>query len=66
MAWNFFKKGEMLLEKTFSNDDFAELKSEFKKSIYEEYMCNQPVRDGKEICDFLNDVSEERKNEHEL
>ena len=62
MAWNFFKKGEMLLEKTFSNAQLLELKRE----IYEEYMRDQPVRDGKEICDFLNDVSEERKNEHEL
>ena len=28
---------------------------------YMDYMSNQPMRDGEEICDFLNEVNEKEE-----
>jgi len=35
--------------------------SSVKNYTYEDYMSNSPMRDGEEICSFLNDVNKKRK-----
>ncbi len=43
------------------------IKSKHKNYTYEDYMCNQPMRDGEEITKFFDEISntesEEKKNE---
>ena len=40
----------------FDTDFWNQLKCEKRSFTYVDYMSNQPVRDGKEIRDFLNDL----------
>lgn len=38
-------------------------KSECKNNTYEDYMCNQPMRDGEEIRNFLDEMDNAESEE---
>lgn len=35
--------------------------SELRKYTYEDYMCNQPMRDGEEIRNFFDNLDDEEE-----
>lgn len=40
--------------------------SEYKNYTYEDYMCNQPMRDGEEMRSFFADMREVEEQNHAL
>lgn len=47
-------------DKAMAYEELLEI-SEFRKYTYEDYMCNQPMRDGKEIRNFFDSLDDEEE-----